>query len=106
MDFIKTLRHYSAILYPGKSESEGRINLYCDDCQLHIIFRSTLEGMPDSSYDESKKIGVVYEDFGRFPYYIDLVRNEKPIHVSFNTDTIPPAYMVLCSYEKPGRDEM
>ena len=105
MAFVKPLQRYSAFLYPGKRDNEGRINLYCGDARLYILFRA-LEGMPDNSYNERSKIGVAYEEFERFPYYLDLVRNEKPIYVTFSPDTTPPAYVVYCANEPPGEGEI
>ncbi len=105
MAFVKTLQRYSAFLYPGKRENEGRLNLYCGDCRLYILFRS-LEGMPDNSYNESSKIGVAYEEFSRFQYYLDLVRNEKPIYVTFSPEATTPAYVVYCASEPPGEGEI
>ena len=106
MAFIKTVRRYSAFLYPGKRENEGRINLYCDDQKLYLIFRSGSDEMPDNYYNEGAKIGVAYEEFSRFPYYLDLIRNEKPISVTFSPEATPPAYVVYCASEPPGDGEV
>ena len=55
---------------------------------------------------ETMRPGVAYEEFERFPYYLDLVRNEKPIYVTFNPDATPPAYVVYCASEPPGEGEI
>ena len=106
MAFVKPLQRYSAFLYPGKRENEGRINFYCGDSRLYLLFRLREESMPDNSYNERSKVGVAYETFDRFPYYLDLVRNEKPIYVTFNPDATPPAYVVYCANEPPGEGEI
>jgi hypothetical protein len=106
MAYIKTLNRYSAFLYPGKSISEGRINLYCDDHKLYLLFRSDETELPNNSFNASSKTGVAYENLSRFPYYLDLIRNEKPISVTFNPDATPPAYVVYCASEPPGDGEV
>ena len=106
MAFIKTLQRYSAFLYPGKRENEGRINLYCGDQRLYLIFHSSLDEMQDNSYNESAWVGVAYEEFSRFQHYLDLVRNEKPIYVTFSPEVTPPAYVVYCASEPPGEGEI
>lgn len=106
MAFIKTLQRYSAFLYPGKRQPEGRINLYCGEEKLYLLFNSDQSALPSNSYNANSHIGVAYEEFSRFPYYLDLVRNEKPIHVTFNPDASPPSYVVFCSSETPGEGEI
>ena len=106
MAFIKTVNRYSAFLYPGKRQNEGRINLYCGDHKLYLLFQSDPTEMPDNSFNEGIKIGVAYEEFSRFQYYLDLVRNEKPIYVTFNPGASPPSYVVYCASEPPGEGEI
>jgi hypothetical protein len=103
---IKTVNRYSAFLYPGVRADEGRINLYCGDHKLYLIFRSDEAELPSNSFNSSNKIGVAYENFSRFPYYLDLIRNEKPISVTFNPDATPPVYVVFCASEPPGDGEI
>ncbi len=106
MAFIKPLQSYSAFLYPGKGLSEGRINLYCGDHKLYLIFRSDESELPSNSFNSSSHTGVAYEEFSRYPYYLDLIRNEKPINVTFNPDATPSAYVVYCASEPPGEGEI
>lgn len=106
MAFIRSVQRYSAFLYPGKGRSGGRINLYCGDQKLYLLFRSDSEEMPDNTYNEGIATGVAYEELNQFQYYLDLVRNEKPIHVTFRPEDSPPNYVVYCASEPPGEGEI
>jgi len=47
---------------------------------------------------------VGYQPIDRFSDYIDLVRNEKPVRVTFNTTN--KSYVVYVSGEEVGEGEM
>ena len=100
--FIKNCERYAAFLYPNGKNS-GRINLYCaDGYRLYLIFRDgTLSA---NSYNESIKTGVGYQPIDRFSDYIDLVRNEKPLYVTFNTTS--KNYVVYVASEPVGEGEI
>ncbi|SIT06763.1 hypothetical protein SAMN05421766_108112 [Zobellia uliginosa] len=100
--FVKNCERYSAFLYPNGSNS-GRINLYCaDGNRLYLLFKNG--ALPANSYDDSTKSGVGYEPMERFSDYLDLIRNEKPIWVTFNTSR--KTYVVYTSGEEVGEGEM
>ena len=100
--FVKKGEKYSAFLYPNGS-SEARVNIYCEDRhRLYIIFREAGASLPENTYSGST--GVAYETIDRFPYYVDLLRNESPIWVTFNTTA--RAYVVYASNEPVGEEEM
>ncbi|TEU13997.1 MAG: hypothetical protein E3J21_17190 [Anaerolineales bacterium] len=103
--FRKTLLRYSAYLYPYEAKQDGRINLYCDDDQkLYLLFRS--DALPPNTYDATTKIGVAYQSFSKYQHFLDLVRNEKPIMVTFSPEVTPPAFVVYCAGEPPGEGEI
>ena len=106
MAFIKTVGRYSAFLYPNKGQENGRINLYCGDQKLYLIFTDPSAPLQPNSYNESAKIGVAYQRFSHFQYYLDLIRNEKPIYVTFRPEDSPPNYVVYCASEPPGEGEI
>lgn len=106
MAYIKTLETYSAFLYPYEGEQIGRINLYCGDHKLYLKFLPSSDALPSNTFDATNKIGMAYQPFSRFQYYLDLVRNEKPIKVTFRPKDKPPTYVVYCSYEPPGEGEI
>jgi hypothetical protein len=106
MPFIKQAQTYFAALYPvgGASSDKARINLYCvEDYKLYILFRK--EPLPPNSYNTASKTGVAYVDIDQYPNYIDLVRNEKPISVTFNPDVAPPSFVVHAN-ETVGEGEV
>lgn len=102
--FIKPANNYFVALYPHGSSAGGRINLYCNDSyRLYLIFK---ENPTDTnSYDAAQKTGVAYVDVMQFPFYLDIVRNEKPVNVTFNPDTTPPNFVVHAN-EPVGEGEM
>ena len=103
---IKTVERYSAFLYPYDARQKGRINLYCGEYKLYLLFVDSSDPLPPNSYNEGAKIGTAYEKFSQYQYYLDLVRNEKPIRVTFRIEVSPPTFVVYCSYEPPGDGEM
>ena len=59
-----------------------------------------------NSYNETRKIGVAYQRFSQNQHYLDLVRNEKPISVTFRPENSPPNFVVYCASEPPGDGEV
>ncbi len=99
---VKNCERYAAFLYPN-GENSGRINLYCKDgYRLYLIFRDG--NLSENTYNEDIKTGVGYQPIDRYSNYLDLVRNEKPIHVTFNTSN--KNYVVYASGEEVGEGEM
>jgi hypothetical protein len=106
MAFIKTVTRYSAFLYPNGDQQSGRINLYCGDHRLYLLFVDPSDPMPENTYNEASKIGVAYQRFGQFEHFLDLIRNEKPISVTFRPEVSPTIYVVYCASESPGDGEI
>lgn len=106
MAFIKTLSSYAAFLYPNGGKQSGRINLYCGDHKLYILFVDPSETLSHSSFNTTYKIGTAYQPFSQYQHYLDLIRNEKPIRVTFRPEDSPPTFVVYCSGETPGEGEM
>jgi hypothetical protein len=62
--------------------------------------------MSTNSYNESSKIGLAYQPISQYANYLDLIRNEKPIYVTFRPEDSPPIFVVYCASEPPGEGEM
>ena len=93
MPFIKQAQTYFAALYLDNTANLARINLYCEEnYKLYILFPKG--ALPVNSYDAGSKTGVAYAAISQYPDYIDLVRNEKPVSVTFNPDVNPPSFTV------------
>ncbi len=105
MPFTRTVQKYDAFLCPNEGKPGGRIILYCSDCVVNLIFLDPSVPLSPNSYDAAKKIGVAYRPISQYMYYIDLVRNEKPIWVNFATEESPPAFEVFCQSEPTGEGE-
>ncbi len=106
MAFVKTCNHYAAFVYPNANDTKARINLYCaDGYKLYILFQDD-DSLPTNSYNDAAKVGVAYAHLEQYANYIDLVRNEKPIRVTFVGEGTPPRYVVYASQEVPGEGEM
>lgn len=100
--FVKRSLHYAAFMYPNGS-NEGRINIYCDGGdRLYILFKKAGDPLPDNTYRGTT--GVAYESVDRYPYYVDLLRNESPVWVTFNPER--KSFVVYASGEPVGEAEM
>ena len=100
--FIKNCERYAAFLYPN-GDNSARINLYCaDGYRLYLIFKGG--ALPGNSYNESIKTGVGYQPIDRFSDFVDMVRNEKPVRITFNTTN--KNYVVYVSSEEVGEGEI
>lgn len=83
--FIKSGINYFAALYPQPGGG-ARINIYCDEgYRLYVIFKPS-PADATNSYDAGTKTGVGYADIALYPFYLDLLRNEKPVNVTFNPE--------------------
>ena len=106
MAFVKTVDRYAAFHYPNRSANRARINLYCKDgFKLYLLFNDDGK-FGVNTYNEANKVGVAYDSINNYGYYIDLIRNEKPIYVTFRPEDTPPHYVVYVSGEEPGEGEM
>ena len=90
---------YWVAQYPGSNDPPGnielaRINVYCTDHWLYIIFQK--EPLPPNFYSESGSIKVVcaFANINEYMHYVDMLRNEKPIQVTFNLGVTPPSIAV------------
>ena len=106
MAYIKLLDRYDAFLYPNQGKQSGRINLYCGDHKLYLLFVDPADPMPANSFNAVAKIGTAYQRFAQYPHYLDLLRNEKPISVTFRPEDSPPSFVVYCAGEPPGEGEV
>ena len=108
MAFVKNCNTYAALLYPNEGKQEGRINLYCDDnYKLYLLFRDPGTGpLPNNSYNPNSKTGIGYQYLDNYHNYIDLLRNEKPIRVTFVDNANPARFVVYASREPVGEEEM
>ena len=106
MAFIKTLERYDAFLYPNQGKQSGRINLSFDDHKLYLLFVDPADPLSVNTYNATTKIGVAYQHFSQYQHYLDLVRNEKPISVTFRPEDTPPTFVVYRAGELPGEGEM
>jgi hypothetical protein len=102
--FSRKLLRYSAFLYTTNGETEARINLYCEDARLYLIFRD-FTARDVAKYNPTSHTGVAYQNFEAYPAYIDMVRNEDPVWVTFRIDQDPPTFAVICAAEPPGESE-
>ena len=106
MASIEPVKRYSAFLYPDEGKRAGRINLHCSTQRLYLIFWDTDAPLPNNTYNDSHKIGVAYQRFDKYQHFLDLVRNEGPISVTFRPEDTPPNYVVYAASEPPGEGEI
>ncbi len=104
MAFGKHVDSYAAFVYPNESgTSRARMNLYCKDgYRLYVIFADD-PGV--NAYTESSKTGIAHAPSDHYPWYVDLLRNEKPVYVTFDPDHDPPRFTVYAGTEPVGEEE-
>ena len=101
--FVKQASRYSTFQYPSSGTRQSRINIYAaDGYRLYILFYAEGASLPANSY--SGKTGVAYENASRYSAYLDLLRNESPIWVTFNEEA--KSYVVYAASEPVGEEEM
>ncbi|MEW6491997.1 MAG: hypothetical protein AB1589_05530 [Cyanobacteriota bacterium] len=105
MAFIETVNQYTPFLYPNQGKRSGRINLYCNTSKLYLIFADPSVPMSPNSYSPDTKIGVAYQPFEQYQHYLDLLRNEGPISITFRPEDSPPSFVVYSGSEPPGEGE-
>jgi len=107
MAFLKVVTSYDVMLYPGQGKQRGRININCfEDYKLYLIFLDPSEPVTTDFYNATSKIGVAHQYFNQYPHFLDLLRNEKPITVTFRPEDTPPSFVVWCAQEPPGEGEI
>ena len=85
--FVKRALRHAIFKYPAGG---GRINLGCEDgYRLYILFTDDLR---DPTYDDRVKAGVVTVPTNEFAEYVELIRAEDPLWVTFNIEA--PSYVV------------
>ncbi len=101
--FGKKAKTYAAFQYPSNSDGQSRINIYTDDgYRLYLLFRADGTTLPANSYNN--KTGVAYEHDSRYMAYLDLLRNEDPVWVTFNEEA--KSFVVYAANEPVGEHEM
>ena len=101
--FVKRATTYAAFQYPSSSSTQSRINIYTEDgYRLYILFFADDVSLPANSY--SSNTGVAYENASRYSAYLDLLRNESPVWVTFNEEAA--SYVVYAASEPVGEGEM
>jgi hypothetical protein len=109
MSFQKTVNTYFSAFYPneGHQNEQARLNLYCDEGhKLYILFQDPKHPFPPNTYNANSKVGSAYVPSSLYLSYLDLLRSEKPITVTFNPEASPPAFTIFGPNEPVGQDEV
>ena len=72
---------------------------------FHLVFYFLNENspVPNPSYREENKRGVVYLPFDQMYIYLDLLRNEKPVYAYVNS--VKPEWNNIKTMEEPVGEE-
>jgi hypothetical protein len=100
--FSKKIVGYMAGLMPVNDGSAGAsIEIYCEDSYSLLLW--FLEGEPlpywaINDYDEANFAGEAFvPGISQYQYYIDLLRNEGPLSIQFDTGCTPPYFQIYTS---------
>lgn len=93
-----------SIISDFDSKVVGIIGCYGKEHQLMINFVENGASIPKSQYDEKKKTGAIFLPLATMPYYIDLLRNEKPVFAYCNSEQ-PEWTNISTSHEPVGEGE-
>ena len=105
MAFMKTVQKYDVYLYPNQGKQGARITLNCDDHKLCLSFQNSTDPLSPNSFDAKSKTGCANLPFDVYLSYLDLLRNEKPVFVTFRPEDAPPTFVVFCGNEPTGEGE-
>ena len=101
--FAKRAVNYAAFQYPSSGDYQCRVNIYTDEgYRLYILFRADGASLPPNNY--TGETGVAHEHASRYSSYVDLLRNESPVWVTFNTDA--KSFVVYAANEPVGEGEI
>ncbi len=82
----------------------GIIGCYGKSEKIMVNFVAEGEELPKPNYDEKKKVGTIYQPVTLLPYYIDILRNEKPIFGYCNSEK-PHWNNISTGHEPVGEGE-
>jgi hypothetical protein len=71
-------------------------------CNFRFIDGSTL---PESVYDEHLKVADIFVSAQQYPWYVDILRNERPVHCRIDTHSPNRSYL-LTLIEPVGEGEV
>ncbi len=69
-----------------------------------VIKFSSHHPLPEDAYNANAKMFLSFVPFQHLPHYVDLLRNEAPLKVSFNINA-PAGCMIFTGHETPGEGE-
>lgn len=80
------------------------IGCYGKGHQLMINFVEVGSHMPLAEYDEEKRTGAIFVPISQLSFYVDLLRNEKPLYAYCNNER-PEWSNISTSHEPVGEGE-
>ena len=106
MPIYKEVESYTLMLNANGEGWLARVHLACADGYGLDVFFDDGRHMPPNSWIEEITRGKAFESFERFQAWVDLVRNERPLTVSFNlTHVAKPNFLLFTGSEPPGEEE-
>ncbi len=85
-------------------EAQGLLTCHSVDGYRFVIYGlHPLSDVPEPVYNETSKVGTIFIPFKDLSVYIDLVRNEKPIYASLDSEN--PAWNTLNTGKEPTGEE-
>jgi hypothetical protein len=104
-DIVKRVTHYAAFRYPNRPTTRARINCYTvDGYRLYLIFKADGVALPSNSFNADIKTGVAYDSASHYADYVDLLRHEKPVWVTFKEDDA--TFVIYSASEQVGEGEI
>jgi hypothetical protein len=99
------LEHYHVRLGCNGGTREMTITLLCaENLTLNIMFHDP--PLPANSFDPGTNTGTAHQPIDMYDRFLDLVRNEGPCKVIFNSTVSPPLFAVYSRFEKPAEGEL
>lgn len=84
--------------------ARGVIGCYGSDYRLVIYFLEDGSPIPKPQFIEKADLGAIFLPVSDYLPYIDLLRNEKPIYCSLDTDD-PTQHHISTMHEPVGEEE-
>ncbi|MFQ5889532.1 MAG: hypothetical protein ACE5JR_05715 [Gemmatimonadota bacterium] len=84
--------------------ARGVIGCYGTDYRLILYFLTEDSPVPKPLFIERACLGAIFLPFRDYPAYIDLLRNEKPVYGSIDTED-PTQHHISTLHEPIGEEE-
>ncbi|MFA6150896.1 MAG: hypothetical protein WC716_06215 [Chitinophagaceae bacterium] len=100
--YVLNVGHKNTATWAGVViQIQGYVACYGADGSRFIVYglHPASPVPPTPVYNVAGNVGAIFVPFERLPQYVDIVRNEKPVYATLNSDN--PNWMALATSNEP-----